>query len=329
MTNPKQKLRKLHYRRAAWDPQTDKQEANNTLEEYLKLSHKDSVIAKDLIFPFGNDEIACADRLTNSDGFFLHLATYSPGGDTSTIDKESSLPLRKILPASAPEGKDYLRGDIFVLVKDNHVLLCPSGARENVAIKYFIFILEKLNKKYSAASFNLAIIANVDKLKMIKSEGVREVILNSSVYEASKQFIDQDNLKLSGLLSNVVGDIKRIFSEDKDLKNIQEDENINVSLSIRFDGKEAQKKHKNPAFGSIGLKRLTATSKKILDDVDDFNDGKFEIVTCNNHTITAEETRVSEDYKIDIYGKSISRDGAWSALKIYYDKLKGNGILEQ
>jgi hypothetical protein len=329
MTSSKKKQKRLHYRRAVWVPESDTQEVKNTLEYYLELSHAETEIAQNLTFSFGDHEIACADRRLTSDGFYLHLATYSPGGDTSTIVKDSSLRARAISPEPAPQGKDYLHGDIFILVKDNHVLLCPSGARENIAIKYFIFILEKLNKKFSAASFNLAIIANVDKLNMIKNEGVREIVLNSSIYEASKHFIEKNDPKFSGLIPNIVSDLKRIFSEDKDLKNIQQDENINVSLTIRFDGKEKQKNLKNPTFGSVGLKRLTAASRKILDDIDDFNDGNFEIVTYNNHTITANETQVSEEYSIDKHGNSINKDATWITLKTYYDKLKGSGILEQ
>lgn len=327
MTNPKKKPRKLQYRRAVWNSKGDSQENNDSLENYLKVVHTQSINTGDLTFSCGAFNITCANYKADSDGVYLQLAKYSPGSNTCTIDKNLLQASRQIFAEPAPEGKDYMEGDIFILVKDNHVLLCPSGARENIAIKYFSFIFNKVNKLFSATSFDLQIIANIDKLNLIQKEGVKEIILNASIYEASKQFIEQNN-KLSGLVPNFIHDLKRIFAKDKNLKDIQEQENLNVSISLKFDGNEARKKKKTADFGTRGLERLQTASRMLLAEPDEFRDDDFEIVTYSGKRITPQEIQVSEDFNIEILGTSISRDGAWGALKTYYDKLKGNGILE-
>lgn len=330
MTTQKKKPRKLQYRRAVWNSDGDKQGNTNSLEMYLKDTLAKSSNAGDLTFPWGSINITCADSKSDNDGVYLQIARYSPGGNTCTIDKDLLQTRRQIFAEPAPEGKDYMEGDIFVLVKDNHVLLCSSGARENIAKKFFSFILEKQDRIWSAHTLDLQVVANIDKLKLIQKEGVKELILNASIYDASKQYIAQNDNKLSGLIPNFIHNLERIFAKDKSLKDIQEQENLNVSISIKFDGKEARsQKKKNADFGTVGLKRLQSASEMILNESDEFRDDDFEIVTKNDKRISPKELQVSEEFNIEILGNSITKDGAWGALKTYYDKLKGNGILEQ
>ncbi len=325
---PKTKTKKIYYRRAVFSGSNAR-----TLESYLLKAHEQFHTTASRTFPggVGGFEISGAHyKKCKNTGLYLQIVSYVPGQPTSTVSKPSDDLVAKIEEASAPPGSDFMEGDLFALVKDNDVLLCPSGARENVALAYFLQILEKMGKKKTARTLELERVAKIDKIKMINKNGVKEIQLASSLYEASIEHVKAQEGNSVNALKRVVADqIKRIFSKDATLKEIQEKENINVKVIIRFNGKEAMKHQKEPDFGIIGKKRLAEASKKLLQETDEDPDDGFKIVTWDNNEISANDVRVSEKYRIEKFGKSLDRANAWEKLEEYYYQLQGTGIIAQ
>lgn len=318
------KNRKLYYRRATWDKQ-----GKTSLETLLKEAHETLTTTGHRTFQTSLGEIKGA-RVSNSDkGLLLQIASYVPGEATSTIDKSKIAKNATVSAEPAPQGKDYLDGDIFVLVKENHVILCPSGARESVAINYFHHVLNKMGKQKVTATLELGKIAKTSKINMIHEEGVKAIILHSSLYEASLMEIDAKTPTVSGFKALIAQQMERIFAKDPALKEISESENLNINLEIRFDGKEVQKKHKNPKFGEIGRQRLMKASERVLDEYQPNDEESFVIVTGANNQITADEVRVSDTVSIAALGKSLSHTDAWEKLSKYYDQLKASGVFSQ
>src|SRR3569833_2823276 len=130
----KPKTKKFFYRRAKWDGQT----SSPTLEQALVIAHSRLPTTATRTFQQASgNEIQGARIDHNRYGFFLQVASYTPDEPTSTIAKSRSGTSAVIGAEPAPHGKDYLDGDVFILVKGNDVLLCPSRVRETVAGQYF------------------------------------------------------------------------------------------------------------------------------------------------------------------------------------------------
>ncbi len=270
-------------------------------------------------------EIKCANYSDKKGShLLLQLASYVPDQPTSTISKNNKTSSSSIQAEPAPNGKDYLDGDVFVLVNDNHVILCLSGVRDSVVDIYFRKILNKSKTKIE--TFTLDKVANISKVKMIQEQGVKELCLGASLYDASIEELDNKNLTMFGLTHSVAEQIKRIFAADPTLQTIQEKENLNIQVSIKFDGKEAMKHQKENDFGKVGKERLLKSSEQILSQNDD--DG-FTIITGSGNKISSGDVSVSESFKVSTLGKSLSRTNAWEKLEAYAEKLEETGIFSQ
>jgi hypothetical protein len=328
-----EKAKRLFYRRASWTDQN-----KETLEKLLKISHDKFKSTFDRKFEglYGN-EIKCARYVIKKNvGLFFQIASSIPGRATSAIDKPSSATINSdITEINAPEGKDFLDGDVFLLVQGNNVILIQSGARENVALYYLAQMLKKNSYEKEAMSLSFEKIAKEDKVKMIHDQGVKSVELNSSLFEASLRHFEQKKdqekkeTKIFDVMGNIAKTLKQVFSEDPKLKEINELENVNIKLSISFDGKEAMKKeHKNQVgFGMLGRSRLEKTSKKILEEYLEENVDGFTIITQNNNRITSNEIVISDIYRIKTFGNSLVANDAFEKLENYLKQLDNQAIL--
>jgi hypothetical protein len=321
--NQPSKSKKLYYRRARWDNQ-----GKSTLETLLKDAHANLPTVGHRTFKTSSgSELKGANFDTTDKGVFLHIVSCTPDQPTSTVNKDKSASSATIMAEPAPTGKDFMDGDIFLLIKDNHVILCPSGVRESVANTYFWHILDKSKQKSVAGSLELDKVSNTSKLQMINMEGVKELQMTTSLYQASLHQLGKgQSMPSSALWPSISSQFRHIFNQDPALKDISELENLNVTLSLKFDGAEGRKKHKNPNFGDAGRERLLKTAKMMLEENDE--DG-FVIITGGNNRITADEVRISDSYTIKVLGKSLNCSDAWEKLEQYFNKLKITGALSQ
>lgn len=323
---PTSKQKKFYYRRAAWE-----KHSKWTLESLLHEAHEDNNTVGKRTFELSSGSVLRgANFKTKEDsGIFLHIASYVPNQPTSTIIKNPGLRKSKIDAEPAPEGKDYLGGDIFVLVKNDHVILCPSGVRETVAESYIINILNKcFDKKYSK-NLTFETIAKVSKIKMIQEEGVKEIILGASLYDASIQEVNMKKPNITDLRRYLADQIEQIFAKDPELKEIKEKENLNIKISIKFDGKQAMKHTKELGFGDIGKSRLSNASKNLIQSVEDSENDGFVIVTGANNKISAEDILVSDTFRVKTLGKSLNYNDAWDRLEAYAKQLEKSGVFSQ
>lgn len=330
----KQKHKKIYYRRAVWGESGK----SINIEKLLKDAHDLHTTVGSRTFE-GNQgaSIRGASFEPHKDGgFFLQIAAYTPEQPTSTIDKSRSKKHSTISAESPPEGKNYLDGEVFVFVRKNHIILCPSGSRENIVESYFYKILKKAGHTDVAETLDLNKVAKTSKINMIQNEGVKEISLGASLYEASRDYIeskeiDNNDPSIKGLIANFTEDVKRVFSKDKKLNEIDEKENLNVKITIKFDGNKAKRKNNPIDYGVSGKKRLAKTSDMLIrefeEDYDE--DYSFKIVTGANNTITPEEIRVSDKKFIKTHGKSLDKRDAWDKLLEYYNELDTTGVLKQ
>ena len=175
MSGAKQKT--LSYRRAEWLEAVPK---GTTLESCLRTAHNTlKTVEERTIIRDSGQCIRCVKKLAPRDGgVFLHLAADTPGEKASVVPKiKKDAEEVEIGVADAPEDAEFMDGDAFLYVNGNHVCLCTTGMRDG-AVKQFLyefFAKAKLGKEFSM--FELMKAPKIDKLKMLKKDGVKQIWL--------------------------------------------------------------------------------------------------------------------------------------------------------
>lgn len=328
MAQPKTKAQRLNYRRADFGIL----KMDKSLETLLITALESTNNVGDRTFrAVGGAEIRCSHYKVGT-GLYLQLSTYTPDQPTSTIDSDKLSTSSNIFEQDAPTGKHFVDGELFIYVKGNSTILCTSaGAREQHADAYFKKILEKADYDSEAANLELIKVSNASKMDMIAKSGVKEIIMDCTLYEASLMRINKKNKKINSIKHALYEQVQSVFADDSVLKNVNERENLNIKISLSFDGNEARLKEnsKIDGFGDQGKKRLASAANMLLEESDDEGMHGFKILTNNNNLITASEIRVSDTKRIQTFGKSLLRNDAWTTLLGYYKQLKHDGILNE
>jgi hypothetical protein len=152
------------------------------------------------------------------------MASVTKKGDDNLDDAE-------VDTAPPPDGAEFMDGDIFLYVRGNHVCMCATGIREGAIHFYLSSIFNKARLPVEATQFELQRVADVNKVKMIQSQGVKEVDLAATLYDASLKYINRRGTP--GLLGVVGKHIGALFGKDSG----SADENLMVTLGIRTDGR--------------------------------------------------------------------------------------------
>jgi len=317
---PKRRPKKFHYRRAAWHTEAKKQ----PLSTMVEAAHtKFSTVGERRFEGLHGSKFEGSRWKKDENGdIFLHLTLYYPGQPTSTVSNEENNIAATIEAHRAPDTKEFLDGDIFALIRKNHVILCCHSIREQYFDTYIRRILNK--NEIDTELFYLDKIAKASKVKLINDEGVKEIILNSSLYKASIDEIEEK--RVQNIIGKAREQLARIFATDPTLKEIRENENLNMQISIKYNGTEAQRNKKDPEFGIVGKKRLLEASNLLIENAKD--DG-FVIVTGSGNQISADDIRVSESFNVDTLGKSLDYQDAWGKLANYANQLEAAGVFAQ
>jgi len=304
----------MFYRRVAWSTG-----ARGNLERHLRDAHNELRTTQQRTFAYGNGELQGLAWEPKQFGLCVHIASYVPRQPTSLVPLPSKARSRDTSQELPPPDHNFLEGDIFFVLSGNHLVLCPSGARESVAISYIDHILRKVGRGDLANRISVEPIANIDKIKLLKSEGVKKIALNASLYEATMDYTERTTTKMT-LLNGLAEEFVALFAEDKNrkLREIDELENLSIRVEISFDARKRG--------GEIGRERLEAAASRLLDD--DEAEG-FSIITNEDKKLTADQIRINQKVSLPAHGNSVSRHEAWSSLAGYLEDLKVTGTLQQ
>jgi hypothetical protein len=159
-----------------------------TLESCLKAAHNVLKTVQDrTIIRDSGQHISAVKRLAPRDGgFFLHITADTPGERASVVPKvKKDAEELDVGTIAAPDNAEFMDGDAFLYVKGDHVCLCTTGLRDG-AVRLFLYeFFDKAGLGDHATKFELMKAANVDKLKMLRTQGVKEIALNASLYQAT------------------------------------------------------------------------------------------------------------------------------------------------
>lgn len=309
----KVKSRTLFYRRVAWT-----NGLTASLEKYITEAHEKLTTTHDRTFSHGDGEIQGLIVERRKSGLFFHLAFYTPHQPTSLVPFPSHARSKDTSQQSPPDKHNYLEGDIFFILDQNHIVLCPSGARESIALSYINHVLRKTGNEKLLLHFSIEPVAEFDKVKLLQQEGVKSLSLNASLYEATVEYVGRKTTRMN-LLHGVTEELLSLFAKDDNsaLQEIGEMENLSVKLEISFDSRKKG--------GALGRERLERTAGMLIADDED----GFSIITGNGKRLTANEIRISDKVMLTSHGNSVFRVSACDALEKYLEDLKDSGMLMQ
>jgi hypothetical protein len=248
-------------------------------------------------------------------GHLLHFTADTPGEAASIVPKKAIIADEiQVGTAAPPADAEFMDGDAFLYVNQNDVCFCATGLRDST-IRHVLqdfFRLARIRK--DADQFDLLKIANVNKVKLLQSQGVAEIELRSTLSVATVSY-NRRKHQPQGILGAAAKQVKAILGKEHDVTS----DALRVMLTIKSD--------KRRLGIALGEKRLKTLATSVINDQE--NDDEYVIITKGGQRIGPNEILMRSTVMIDAIGKSVQRDKAWKELYSFYETLASSGALEQ
>lgn len=248
-------------------------------------------------------------------GLYLHLTEDTPGELASVVPQEISASSEiEVSTIAPPSGAEFMDGDAFLYVNANDVCLCSTGMRD-ASIQYFLQDFFKQAKiRNDAVQFILAKVSNVSKIKLIQSQGIREIEIRAVLYQATLTY-NRRKAQAQSVVGAAAKHIKYVLGNEHDVNS----DALQVALSVKTDRRRKGLK--------LGEKRIQTLATDLIKHQE--GDDDFVIITKKDQRIGPNEIFMKTTVEIDSIGKSVQRDKAWKQLHVFYQLLDDAGALEQ
>jgi hypothetical protein len=309
-----QREKTINYRRAEWFGQgITAPPLENCLRQCLSQL---KTIEERTIFRGGQNAKVAKSSNAGSGGLLLHLATETPGEAASVIPTApltaTEIDLRTQSP---PNDGEWLDGDAFVLVHQNHVCLCTTVIRENSVSTFFYNLFDKAKMPRHYRDFLLLKAVDVTRLTMLQKQGVQEIEMRGSLYKVTADYVRRQT-QVSGILGKLGKEVKRFLDKEHDVNP----DSLRVAITIKLDKRE--RRHL-----ALGEKDIQLLAEDLIRNAEDDDD--YVIVTGTGQKITPKEIFVRAHTLIEADGKTVGRDKAWDELITFYRSLISAGTLAQ
>jgi hypothetical protein len=312
-TMPNKREKTISYRRAVWV-----QGAHGlTLEKCIREAHAVLKSVDDKTIGHGGQLTKSAKQKNYAPGgLFLHLTVETPGEATSIVPHVApTAPDVDLKTQKAPSNAEYLDGDAFLFVRDDHVVLCTTGIRDGAVAHFLYELFKKAKLRQDSTRFILEKIADVTKLKMLHAQGVKEIELDAALFKATAEFT-QRKTDAFGSLGAVGKFFKSLIDKPYDVTP----DGLMVSVGLRID-RRFQKKI------SVGYKTIEDIAANAIKNYKAKD--AYTIITKSGQRISPTEIFVKTNVEIDSHGKTVDRDKAWRELSHFYETLKNSGVVEE
>ena len=313
MADKKEKI--VSYRRANWIIDNP---ASATLEALLKQAGSKLTTAEDRTIFRGGQEMVLADLRVGDGGHYVHVTVDTPGDRASVVPKaRKKLTEIKVGTVAPPSDSEFMDGDAALYVNENHVCLCTTGIQDG-SVSYFLReLFKKANLRHDADKFELKKVADASRLKLLQSQGAKEIHLNAVVSKATLHYNKRQKHTI-GVLGAVAKLVRPIY--DSSENDVNEDA-MEVDVILVTNG--ARKGQ------VLGAKRMQILAKDLLQNSkDDDDEYDYAIITNTGQKISRDEIFIKSKVHIKAKGKSFDRDPAFKELFAFFKNLKSAGILE-
>jgi|SRR5579859_603426 len=302
----------ISYRRANWF--NDHPETIN-LGLCISLTASKLPAVKDRTVSRDDQELKLAALQIDPDkGHLLHITIETPGDFASVVPAApAAAEAVEVSTIPPPNNAEYMDGDAFVYVLGNDVCLCTTGCTDSTIRWFLAELFNKANIRKDADQFELIKAASMNKISMLNSIGVKEIILKGTIFAASAHY-----LKRKGQPAGLLSELSRVFKSDLGTPNDGNEDALNIAVTLTLD-----KRRKGI---TIGEDRLKKTAERAINSAEPNDD--FVIVLLDGQQITPDEIYVKTEVLIESHGKSVVKPKAWNELKAFYAKLKASGALD-
>lgn len=303
----------VSYRRAEWLPEVK----GLTLEKCLKdaLSNLKTIDERTIVAGAQHTRIVKHQNVT-AGGTYFHITSDTPGELASVVPKAkpgvAELDLKAQKP---PTDGEWLDGDAFLYVNSDHVCLCATAMRDATIQNYIFEFFKKAQLRKDSIRFQLMKAADITKLKMLHSQGVRELEIRASLYQATANY-EQRKVHVSGGLGAVGKHLKNFLKKPNDVTP----DALRVYLTLKVD-------RRHPKQISLGEKTIETLAADVVKNKEPSED--YVIVTKTGQRISPREIFMKSTVSIDSDGKTVNRNKAWRELLAFFNQLRASGALEQ
>lgn len=307
------KEKTISYRRAEW--------ANGsglTLERCVRDALKKLKSAAERTIVTAGHVIMLANHKNHQPGgLFVHIVTDTPGEHASVVPKApktaATIDLKTLPP---PADGEWLDGDAFLYIKDDHVCLCATQIYDRAIIYYLQNFFDKAGLRKDSTQFFLIKAADITKVKLLQNQGVKEIDLNTTLYKATVDYTKRKDQVVS-LLGIVGKGIKTLLQKPNDYTP----DGLRVGLKIYTDARFTKKL-------SLGEKHIKELGVDIVENYNE-QDDDYTIITQKGQKITPKEIFLKTKVLLDGDGKSVKPASAWKELARFHDLLVKSGSLAQ
>ncbi|MBB4304083.1 hypothetical protein GGD81_003138 [Rhodobium orientis] len=303
----------LSYRRATWFNENSK---SIDLQSCIKEATTKLKSIDDRTIKRGDDKLVKLLKLSNdkNGALLLHLTIETPGEAASIVPSLKDVDNADVATTMPPEETEFMDGDAFLYVRDDDVCLCSTLVRDG-AIKYFLYELFKKAKiRKDSNKFDLVKVADIDKVMLLHAQGVKEVVIKSTIYEATAQYARRKS-QAAGILGSLSKNLKAFWGNENDVNQ----DSLHVLLEIKTDARRKGLK--------LGEERIEALAEDLLRNTE-YNDD-FVIITKEGQRIGPEEIYIRTKVGVKANGKSVDRDSAWKELSTFFNTLESIGATVQ
>lgn len=257
-------------------------------------------------------QITARDVGRSSTGIYFTL--FKEGRPTATIRKGGA----RVLKRKAPNGEEFLRTGIMIVVVGNHLTYLADGHTNDGQITALLqHLFKKRGLPDTATQFQLLPKANQKQLQRLLKQGVKSIDLGLTSFAATVETLKGKgrNSRWLAPIAVVRKQLRNAMRDDRTPAEIEAASEIEVKVHLGYDGRT----HNELVSKLLGDLAVGVEN----------NASEFRIVTMDNAVITHEKLAIRME--VEVVGDDVASDyqSAFTQLKQALDKWKKAGVLDQ
>jgi len=237
----------------------------------------------------------------------LHIIAYTPDDPLSVVPQVGNVAAADLELLEAPPDTEFLDGQLMLLVKDNDVVMCRSGLGEAAFVSYVVQLAARRRIDAQHASFHLMKRADIDKLELIRRDGVKAISMNAVARQASVDHVERTSVR-KRILGDVWDEISAILGIEREVP--PDAENVMVEVLLSFNKRQGTE---------LDQRQLAAIAEMVLEEEE--QEEGFMIETLAGRKLRAQDIVLSKPVRLPAVGKSVRHVDAWGALREFYTEL--------
>lgn len=260
----------------------------------------------------GLDAIVAQHSTDDDRRDYLHLVLYEHGAGAAVIE---TLRRQGVGEEPAPQAKQYIQSQIYVLCRDGDVVFTTHNAPTRDST--ISVIINRLIATFSGCDAQYMLTATLDqeRFRAMMQDGIQEIDLDVGGYRSTLEYLSNaGRIEGAGLISI----LKSFVTDDATPEELDAAEKVMGRLTLR-PGRNWDDAHVHDL--------LTGMADSIIDDDD--GDAGFAIVTKSGLRITRDSVRVQDSFRVDGNRRIVDTVQVKAGLTAAFDRFDELGVLEQ